>query len=774
MMRYGIGSVRFRVSRLQNLRNWTGTTVVVILCGLIPWTGQAADSNFDPDSAEIRTIEEVQVTAHRRDYLPASSRTALGLDLSLFETPAAVSVIPQDLLLDQQVNNVDDALRNVAGVTKFKTGNGGEEKFSIRGFDASQSIYKDGARINNPLNASNIPSTETANIERIDVLKGPSALLYGQGEPGGIINYVTKRPEFEQNASMELIGGSDDFYKAEFDATGPVPLGDGETVAYRLVGAYQDTDSYRDEVFRKRLLLNPSLAFRFGASTRLNLSYEYIDDDYTQDRGQVLDGNIIDGYYYSDRLNSSQFFGIPNHNDKTEAESRRFHALVEHRFGDLWQVEASYARTDNDKINVDSSPRFITRNLDIIGPPGSPVADLVLIQPRMTDGTGKTQRIEFKNILNFQGPARTEHKLLASVTWEDFKTRSENLRGDRNVFFNVATGDYFTQFTQEELNDPDITRATESVVFRIRSRGTSTNQDFNELGVNVLDYVRFGDRFGILVGGRYSDFEDKNGDFTDDKFSFRGGLVYSPADSLSTYLSYSQGYTPSGGLLGMDDRTVDPQTSEAWEIGFKWALLDEKLLLTGVLYTVDLEDVPYVVNPFDSEGSPTQAGDIRYDDIGGISSDGLEVELVGNITDFWRIRAGYSYIDNGFSTDGIGEFGAQFTQGNRLPGIARHNFNMFTFYEIPVLVGLLGIGGGVFYQGDVFVSYENRAKYGSWEQVDVAGYYKRGPWKVQLNVRNLFDKEYRQAQAFASELLGSIRVGTAAPRTFAVSAAYEF
>ncbi len=771
-MRFGKAYCRFVNLLLRQYGIRVGAIPAAILCVLAPWAGQAEDSGANVAGDD--TIEEVRVTAHRRDYLPASSQTALGLDLSLFDTPAAVSVIPQDLLLDQQVNNVDDALRNVAGVTKFKTGNGGEEKFSIRGFDASQSIYKDGARINNALNASNIPSTETANIARIDVLKGPSALLYGQGEPGGIINYVTKRPQFEQNMSVELIGGSDDFYKAEFDITGPVPLWEGDSVAYRLVGAYQDTDSYRDEVFRKRLLLNPSLTFELGASTSLNLSYEYIDDNYTQDRGQVLDGNMVDGYFYSDRLDSSQFFGIPNHNDKTEAESKRFHVVLERRFGEFWQAELSYARTDNDKLNVDSSPRFITSNRDIVGPPGSPVADLVLIQPRMSEGSGKTQRIAFKNILNFQGPAQLEHKILASVTWEDFSTRSENFRGDRNVFFNVASGEYFTQFTQEELNDPDITRATESVIFRIRSRGTSTNQDFNELGVNVLDYIRFGERVGVLVGGRYSDFEDKNGDFTDDDFSFRGGLVYSPADSFSTYLSYSQGYTPSGGLLGMDDRTVDPQTSKAWELGFKWALFDEDLLLTGALYTVDLEDVPYVANPFDSEGNATLAGDIRYDNIGGISSDGLEVELVGNITDYWRIRAGYSYIDNSFSTGGTGEFGAQFTKGNRLPGIAKHNFNLFTFYEISVLNGLLGLGGGLFHQGDVYVSYENRAQYGSWEQVDVAGYYKRGPWKIQVNVRNVFDKEYRQAQAFASELLGAIRVGTAALRTFAVSAAYEF
>ncbi|QTD56807.1 TonB-dependent siderophore receptor [Parasphingorhabdus cellanae] len=152
--------------------------------------------NAQSSDAAVAEDSTIVVTAFKRDYLANEDQSiALGIDLSQLETPAAVSVISEDILKDQQVNNVDDALRNVAGVTKFKTGNGGEEKFSIRGFDASQSIYKDGARINNALNASNIPSTETANLQRIEILKGPSALLYGQGQPGGIINYVTKRPE---------------------------------------------------------------------------------------------------------------------------------------------------------------------------------------------------------------------------------------------------------------------------------------------------------------------------------------------------------------------------------------------------------------------------------------------------------------------------------------------------------------------------------------------------------------------------------------------------
>ncbi|MEM9624314.1 MAG: TonB-dependent receptor plug domain-containing protein, partial [Pseudomonadota bacterium] len=262
-------------------------------------------------------IEELVVVAHARDYGNTTAQAAFGIDTELLKTPASISVINEDLLKDLQVNNVDEALRNVAGVTRFKTGNGGEEKFTIRGFDVSNSIYKDGAPINNGLNVSNVPSTETANIERIEVLKGPSAILYGEGEPGGIINYITKKPERERYSYIELLGGSDSFYKVEADTTGAFTQ--GSNWAYRIAGSYEDSENFRDEVTRQRLLLNPSIAY-FSDNTSVVIGLEYLDDDFTQDRGQVLDGDIITGYSYSNRLDDSQFFGVPGHNDQTTAE----------------------------------------------------------------------------------------------------------------------------------------------------------------------------------------------------------------------------------------------------------------------------------------------------------------------------------------------------------------------------------------------------------------------------------------------------------------------
>ena len=720
-------------------------------------------------------LEEIVVYGFSRDYLANKGQSsAVGLDLTQLETPAAISVISQDLLQDQQVNNVDDALRNVAGVTKFKTGNGGEEKFAIRGFDASQSIFKDGARINNALNASNIPSTETANIERIEVLKGPSALLYGQGQPGGIINYITKRPEFERQSSLELVAGRFDYYRVEGDTAGAIPTRDN-TLAYRLVVAYEDSKSFRDEVARQRLLVHPTLAWTPNKRLAITLGYEYIDDDYTQDRGQVLDGNNVDGYFYSGRLNASQFFGIPDWNVNTVAQAKRFYAIADAQLADFWRIEATYANTETDKTNVDSSPFPLTPQGHVVGALGSRVENRVAIGARQTVGGGETSQVTVKNFLEFSDGLGFEHKILASYTLEDFTTVSESFRGDRPIFYNVATGRYFSAFDPAEALNPGFFQATSSVGFALKSRGSRLNQKFEEQGINVLDYITLNERFAVLVGGRHSEFANTLAGFEDDDFSLRGGVVYTPRDKLSFYASYSEGYLPSGGLLDIDDRQIDAETARSYEAGVKLALRDERLLITAALFDVTQQGKPFVVNPFDANGEPTLSANLRFGNIGEIQTEGFELEIAGQITHTWRLQGGYAYIDSTITAGGSSRFGAFFKKGNRIGGIARHNFNVFTFYEWQLAQGELGIGGGVFAIGDVFVSEENRAQYAGWTQVDLASFYKRGHWKVQLNVANLFDADYRQAQFGSSrDAFAAIRVGTSAPRTVIGSIAFEF
>ncbi|MEL6214082.1 MAG: TonB-dependent receptor, partial [Pseudomonadota bacterium] len=691
------------------------------------------------------------------------AKTPLGLDIDLLETPAAVSVISQDLLQDLQVNNVDDALRNVAGVTKFKTGNGGEEKFTIRGFDVSQSIFKDGARINNGLNASNIPSTETANIEQIEVLKGPSALLYGEGGPGGVINYITKRPQKGHYTSIELLAGSNDFYKVELDTTGGFT--DDSPFAYRLVLSLEDSNSFRAEHFRERVLFNPTVSYTPSDRSTFVLGVEYIDDEYTQDRGQVLDGDLFTGYFYPDILNEDVFIGIPGFNDRTNAESTRVYLTAEHQFNDSWRVEATYAETENNKALFDTNPDIITPTIGFIGDAGTPFENVVAITANVSDSVGNTDQITLKNFFDFE-TGGVSHQILASLTRETFDTVATGFGSTDTVFYNLGTRAY-------GFNDPftpvDI-RAQDISLF---PTGEGTRQDFEERGFNILDYMTLNDKWSVLIGARWSNYEDNLSDFDDDDVSIRAGVVYSLNPAASVYLSYAEGYSSSRGLTDLNDNVIDPEISTSWELGAKWRLSDERLLVTATLFAVELDGVAFLINPF------APAADQRFGNIGVYETNGLEVEFVGKITDRWRIQAGYTYMDNeiteGGSTGSFGPITFSFEPGNRLGGVPEHSLNLTSFYEFPIGPGQLGVGGSVFYQDDTFASAENAYVYDGWTEVGLAAYYKWDQWKVQLNVRNLLDEDYRLTQiGVTPDIFAAIRVGTSQPRTLIASVAYEF
>lgn len=705
-------------------------------------------------------VEEIIVRAHYREYDPTRA-DAFQLGLDILKTPASVSVISQDLLQDLQVNNIDEALRNVAGVTRQKTNNGGGESVSIRGFGAS--VFKDGAPVATGLNVASLPSTEPANLERVEVLKGPTALLYGEGGPGGVINYVAKRPEAQRSTTIELLGGSYDFYKVEFDTTGS--FADGGPFAYRLVGTYEDSKSFRDEVSRERLLLNPTVSYA-GESLEVVLGIEYIDDDYTQERGQVLDGDLFGGYFYGPNQDIDQFYGIPDFNDRSVAESRRIYLLGEYQVLPNWRVEATIQNTENDKLFFDTNNGPVTPTFGFLGAPGTPLANTVSIGANSADSNGTVQQYTFKNFIDLEGPGGIEHQILASYTFEEFEVDGSSLITSDTVFHNIVTGTY-------AVNNPFVPVEDPASLLTFVDNGFGTSADFEETGINVLDYITLNEHWAILAGFRYSEYVDNLSDFEDDDLSIRGGVVYSFNDELSAFASYAEGYTSSGGNLGLDDRPIDPATSESWELGMKWQPNGDQLLVTGTIYHVVEEGVPFILNPL---APPT---DRRFGNIGEYESQGLEIEVVGRITDAWRIQAGYTYIENEVLDGGTSfvfpplTFG--FEEGVTLPGIPEHAVNLATFYEVPVFGGQFGFGGSLNYQDDVFASGENNAVYDGWVEVGAMVYFNRERWKAQMNVINLFDEDYLLTQAGVTpDAFAAFRVGTSRARTVIGSLAYEF
>ncbi len=718
---------------------------------------------------EVIQLDDVEVTAFQRDYSADTTSTGLGFDADPFDTPITAMSIPMDILTDQQVNNVEDALRNVASVSKFKQGNGGEEKFSIRGFDASQSLFKDGARINNAFNATNIATTETANIERYDVLKGPAAILYGQGEPGGVINYVTKKPLFERNyRSAELIAGSYDYYRAELDLTGPLALGSNQALAYRFISSFEDSGSHRDFSYRERWLLAPSLAWRPHENTTLTLQYEYITDTYTQDRGQILDGNAITGYTYSSRLNSEQFFGVPDWNENTNSDFQRLSLLVDHSFSDEASLSLRASSTRVDKILYDSSPFFVDSSIgQTIDADGN-----MVIGPRLQGGDGDSDSIT----LHYQhrlegaplGDRSVSHQLMFGADYEQinndgFSGTVVDANGNRvaGIGYNVVSRQY-------------IGIPAGGLFEGARRPGVQT--DTEQIGFLAQDLISIGSEWHVLAGLRYTEFDNNDAGVTHDNWSPRTGIVYRPSRQLSYYASWARGFTPTTATgfnpdtgNGLGGPVVDPETSEQFELGIRWATAEDRLTLNAAVFDLRKKDI-VVVDPDSATFPPDEQWSAN---LGETRTRGFDAQLVGQPVPALRLIAGYAYLDNELTEV---EFSAAAQQGNRLPGIPEHSGSFWGVYEFQEGAAEgLGLGIGVFAQSDNYVSTANQSEYDGWMQWDAVAYYKTDRWKFQINVKNFTDEEYNLAQAgTTSDSFGAIRVGTSTPLTVTGSLALEF
>ncbi len=499
-------------------------------------SGQLTPS-ADPESEEIAELETVVVTGFQREYQQATTETAIGFSVDPQRVPLTTVTIPMDILDDQQVNNVEDALRNVSGVTKFKQGNGGEEKFSIRGFDASQSLFKDGAKINNSFNATNIATTETANIERYDVLKGPATILYGQGEPGGVINYVTKKPRFDPYYSFEGMVGSYNYYRGELDITGPIG-GSESDFAYRLIASYQDSEANRDFTFRERLLIAPSLTWQMTQNTSATLQYEYITDKYTQDRGQVLDGNATTGFFFSDRQSNEQFFGYPGYNERTESDFHRLGLQFEHRFSSQAKFSLSASSTRVEKTLYDTSP-LPSDFYPFLGLPPSPVSFVispsgdVVISFRGQGGDGFSDTVLARQEFTWEQNDRVKHQFLATAGFERIK--------NENLVYNVNTPFFIYNVESRTYTTPP--GFPTDVDFTGSRPGSQT--DTHQYGFSVQDLISIDEQWHILLGGQFTSFDNRQADVTSDNFSPRVGLVYTLSPEASFYASWANGFVPT-------------------------------------------------------------------------------------------------------------------------------------------------------------------------------------------------------------------------------------
>ena len=647
-------------------------------------------------------------------YNDTTSVTAVGVDADVLTTPFASSSLTQQVLRDQQTGRLDDALEFVSGVETAPNGQSAAG-FSIRGFTTYQ-YYVDGVRVTPDLNHDGF--RDLANVESIEVVKGPLSTLYGRTEPGGLINVITKQPLADPYLSVQQQIGDFARYRTEFDAGGPLSVQDG--LLYRFNAAYESGESYRGFNPNRRIFLAPVVSWKISEKTDSTFYLEFLDSHDDNDSGLPVIGGRIPPVSVNETIE-----------DGGEVHTRdlRMGIRGSHVFDDGW-TERHYV--DARRVSAPQSPQWTLADDGLsatdCSPGGCPVARKLLAIP-VDDGTVYSGAL---NLTHNWSLWRSHHSFLVGL---------DVLR---------STADIRAQFAAAPVSYIDLFHPQHSAVPPNPQYGTTFDQSPTEQwgGIFFQDQVSLGERLLLLGGAR----EDVVGQWKghQNALTGRGGIVWRLTDSLSAYLNFSEGFGVSSGLytLGPTSYSTAGASSRAWETGVKAEFLDGRL--GGSLDWFDLVK--------HDMGSPSQLPVLGYPLVAVASrNEGLELDLHGEVLPGVSLLASGAFIESRIiganenyyvsldgtysSTAGIEVVGAS---DKRLSGVPRFGGSLWATYAPPFAGVKLGLGAVARtermgdnandYQLPGFVRWNALAAY-SWPVGETR-------FSLQLNIENLFNARY--------------------------------
>lgn len=656
-----------------------------------------AEQQPETPSAENNEPIELLVTGEEDGYRVPNVTAGTRTDTPLRDIPQSIQVVPRQVLEDQQVTNLREALKNVSGISQG-VNSSSRGFFSvplIRGFASDDDILRDGLRDPNNSSLGFSPTT----IERIEVLKGPASVLYGQGTLGGLVNLVTKKPLAEPYYSIELSAGSYNFYRGAIDLSGP--LNDDKTLLYRLNASAQTAESFIDFYDAQEYIIAPTLTWIISDRTKLTLAAEYIDRP--KDQGQMgipAIGSVLPnplGEIRRDR-NFSEPFSTDNSN------VFRVGYDLEHSLSDDWQLRSAFkatwfSRTRKDwiqPVSLDSDNRTLERFY--------------------TDGDSNYNNLNFDTYtVGKFATGSIDHQLVIGFNY--FRQNNED-RYPQNG--SAPSIDVFNPIYNQSIVPPGDPFEFES----------STNS----YGFYIQDQVTIAENFKVVLGGRFDIIEQTSEDLLvsgskesqqQEAFSPRIGIVYQPIQPISLYASYSRSFLPSTGR-SLDGDLFEPERGTQYEVGIK-ADLSDTVSATLAFFELTRSNVS-TTDPRDADFS-IQVGEQR--------SRGIEFDISGEILPGWNIIAGYALTDAIVTQDN------DLPVGDRLNNVPQHSASLWTTYEIQSgnLQGL-GFGIGLFYVGDREGTLPNSFELPSYVRTDAAIFYKRERFRAALNFKNVFDIEY--------------------------------
>ena len=626
---------------------------------------------------------------YQTDTIGTATKTATALR----DIPQSISVATKEQIRDQQMQSIGDVIRYTPGLSVHQ-GENNRDQVIIRGQSTSADFFLNGIRDDVQY------YRDLYNLERLETLKGPSAMIFGRGGGGGVVNRVTKEADFSQLREISITGGS--FYNRRFSGDLNQPL--GQKAAFRLNSVYENSDSFRDFVNLNRFAINPTFTIAPSEKTRFTIGYEFARDRRVADRGITS---------YQNRpadVPISTFYGNPD-DSHVRSNVNLLSGTFDHQAGRL-NIRNRTLFGDYD--------RFYQNYV-----PGVANAAKTFVTLTAYNNATKRQNIFNQTDLTYSAfTGKVKHTLLGGA--EFGRQLTDNFR-NTGFFNNTST------FIQVPYNDP---LTSTPVTYRQSATDADNHLTTNLAASYVQDQIEITRYVQVLAGLRYDYFgltyhNNRNNDNLkriDNLLSPRLGLVVKPVTQLSVYGNYSVSYLPSSGdqfsSLTTVTQQVKPEKFTNYEVGVKW---DARrfLSLTSSLYRLNRTNTRSI-----DPNNPTaiiQTGSQR--------TNGFEIGLNGNITRDWSVAGGYAYQD-AFITSAT----AVAALGKQVGQVPHNTFSLWNKYQI---IPKLGVGLGIISRSDMFVAVDNTVVVPGYTKADAGVFYTfNEKWRLQGNIENLFNRTY--------------------------------
>jgi len=647
-----------------------------------------------------KVIEEIIVEGK---YLSVNEVNSVKTPTPIIDVPQSLSIITADQITERGITSVRDIIDYTPGVNTSQ-GEGHRDAVVFRGVRSTADFYIDG-------NRDDVQYYRALyNVEQVEVLRGPNALLFGRGGTGGIINRVSKKAKLDEHftgykTTVDSFGGFGVEVDSNFSA--------GDSSAIRINAHYDSLENHRDFFDGDRVGFNPTARFELTPDTTIDISYEYADHERFVDRGIPTgpDGRPVEAL-------EDIIFTDPERS-ATTLEAHIFRAALQHNFSDTLKGNFSAFYGDYDKVYQNFFAVAFdqtTNRVDLDG---------------YIDETDRQNTILSANLVSEFQTGDVAHTLIFGGEYID--TSSDQFR--LNSVFDTTDDDVESFFATRPISfsgGVGINSAGQTTTNSFSSLNDDTRVNLDVSSIYIQDQIAVSDKLDILIGARFDSFDIEvfnaaNGETRnrkDDEVSPRAGIIYKPQENISIYASYSESFLPRSGEqfanINGNNNQLDPDTFSNLEFGVKWNF-SQGLSLTAAI--------------FENEQSSPQVADNDPSTLDIIDSeiDGFELQLNGQINDYWSLSANYSNLDG----EQVNRSGATGLTPRELP---ENTFSLWNKFQVN---DAFGLGLGATFQDESFVNNSNSAVLPSYTRFDASAYYNVSEkLTVQINIENLTDELY--------------------------------